>query len=206
MSGSLARVLTLWLANALLATADSRFLVPLDIGRGHRHIGWMSVNTDTSPPVLMTVRGLVMDPASNSPVVILENSESTAFLPIWIGVCEANSIALEIEGVETPRPMTHDLVQDLLATAGCTVDHIYIHTLDENVFIASIQLRDSSAATHQVDSRPSDAIALALRAKAEILVDPSVLERAVIGESSTEETLRSILEKMRPEDMGEYEM
>ncbi|MBD3855106.1 MAG: bifunctional nuclease family protein [Acidobacteria bacterium] len=166
----------------------------------------MSVNTDTSPPVLMTVRGLVMDPASNSPVVILENSESTAFLPIWIGVCEANSIALEIEGVETPRPMTHDLVQDLLATAGCSVDHIFIHTLDENVFIASIQLRDSSAATHQVDSRPSDAIALALRAKAEILVDPSVLERAVIGESSTEETLRSILEKMRPEDMGEYEM
>jgi hypothetical protein len=166
----------------------------------------MSEITDASPPVLMTVRGLVMDPASNSPVVILENSESTAFLPIWIGVCEANSIALELEGVETPRPMTHDLIQNLLSAAGCTVEHIYIHTLDDSVFIASIQFRDSSETTYQVDSRPSDAIALALRAKVDVLVDPSVLERAVIGESSTEETLRSILEKMRPEDMGEYEM
>ena len=154
----------------------------------------------------MTVRGLVMDPASNSPVVILENSESNAFLPIWIGVCEANSIALELEGVETPRPMTHDLIQNLLSTAGCEVDHIYIHSLDESVFIASIQVRDAAAITHQVDSRPSDAIALALRAKVDVLVDPSVLERAVLTESSVEETLLSILERMRPEDMGEYEM
>ena len=154
----------------------------------------------------MTVRGLVMDPASNSPVVILENSEGDAFLPIWIGVCEANSIALELEGVETPRPMTHDLIKNLLATAGCTVDHIFIHSLDDSVFIASIQLRDASAETHQVDSRPSDAIALALRAKADVLVDPSVLERAVMSETSVDETLRSILERMRPEDMGEYEM
>jgi bifunctional DNase/RNase len=166
----------------------------------------MSEISDSPSPVLMTVRGLVMDPASNSPVVILENSESNAFLPIWIGVCEANSIALELEGVETPRPMTHDLIQDLLATAGCTVDHIFIHSLDDSVFIASIQLRDASAATHQVDSRPSDAIALALRTKADVLVDPSVLERAVMTESSVEETLKSILERMRPEDMGEYEM
>jgi len=154
----------------------------------------------------MTVRGLVMDPTSNSPVVILENSESNAFLPIWIGVCEANSIALELEGVETPRPMTHDLIQNLLSTAGCEVDHIYIHSLDESVFIASIQVRDAAAITHQVDSRPSDAIALALRAKVDVLVDPSVLERAVLTESSVEETLLSILERMRPEDMGEYEM
>jgi bifunctional DNase/RNase len=166
----------------------------------------MSEAPDSSAPVLMTVRGLVMDPASNSPVVILENSEGDAFLPIWIGVCEANSIALELQGVETPRPMTHDLIKDLLATAGCTVDHIFIHSLDDSVFIASIQLRDASAATHQVDSRPSDAIALALRAKADVLVDPSVLERAQMTESSVEETLRSILERMRPEDMGEYEM
>ena len=166
----------------------------------------MSDLNPSASAVRMTVRGLVMDPTSNSPVVILENSESNAFLPIWIGVCEANSIALELEGVETPRPMTHDLIQNLLATAGCTVDHIFIHSLDDSVFIASIQLRDSSAATHQVDSRPSDAIALALRAKADVLVDPSVLERAVMTESSVEETLRSILERMRPEDMGEYEM
>ena len=166
----------------------------------------MSDTSDQQQPVLMTVRGLVMDPASNSPVVILENSERHALLPIWIGVCEANSIALSLEGVETPRPMTHDLIQDLLATAGCTVDHIFIHSLNDSVFIASIQLRDASSMTHQVDSRPSDAIALALRAKADVLVDPSVLERAVMTESSVEETLRTILERMRPEDMGDYEM
>jgi bifunctional DNase/RNase len=166
----------------------------------------MSDFNPSSSAVRMTVRGLVMDPTSNSPVVILENSESNAFLPIWIGVCEANSIALELEGVETPRPMTHDLIQSLLATAGCTVDHIYIHSLDDSVFIASIQLRDAAAATHQVDSRPSDAIALALRAKADVLVDAAVLESAVLSEASTEETIKSILERMRPEDMGEYEM
>jgi bifunctional DNase/RNase len=166
----------------------------------------MTENRDSKAAVTMTVRGLVMDPTSNSPVVILENAEGNAFLPIWIGVCEANSIALELEGVETPRPMTHDLIQSLLETAGCAVDHIYIHSLDDSVFIASIQLRDSEATIHQVDSRPSDAIALALRAKADVLVDPSVLERAVLTEASVEETLLSILERMRPEDMGEYEM
>jgi bifunctional DNase/RNase len=166
----------------------------------------MKDNGKTGTAVAMTVRGLVMDPTSNSPVVILENSEGNAFLPIWIGVCEANSIALELEGVETPRPMTHDLIQDLLETAGCVVDHIFIHSLDDSVFIASIQLRDAASATHQVDSRPSDAIALALRAKVDVLVDPSVLERAVLTESSVEETLLSILERLRPEDMGEYEM
>ena len=154
----------------------------------------------------MTVRGLVMDPTSNSPVVILENDDGKTFLPIWIGVCEANSIALELEGVDTPRPMTHDLIQNLIETTGHEVDHIFIHTLDDSVFIASIQLRDDQAATHQVDSRPSDAIALALRAKADVLVDPSVLERAVMSEATVDETIRSILEKMRPEDMGEYEM
>ena len=166
----------------------------------------MSEIENASSAVSMTVRGLVMDPASNSPVVILENPEGNAFLPIWIGVCEANSIALELEGVETPRPMTHDLIQSLLTSAGCEVEHIYIHSLDDSVFIASIQLRDATAATHQVDSRPSDAIALALRAKAQVLVDPSVLERAVLTESTVEETLLSILERMRPEDMGDYEM
>lgn len=147
-----------------------------------------------------------MDPSSNSPVVILQNPDGSAFLPIWIGVCEANSIAIELEGVESPRPMTHDLIRDLLESVGCVVDHVFIHTLDESIFIASIQIRDASAETHQVDSRPSDAIALALRAKADVLVDPSVLEMAVMTESNIEDTIRAVLEKMRPEDMGDYEM
>jgi bifunctional DNase/RNase len=156
--------------------------------------------------VEMTIRGLVMDPASNSPVVVLENAEGTAFLPIWIGVCEANSIALRLEEVETPRPMTHDLMRSLLETASCQVEHVFIHSLDDSVFRASIQLRDAVSATHQIDSRPSDAIALALRVDCKVLVDAVVLEQAVMNEASVEETIKSILERMRPEDMGEYEM
>ncbi len=110
---------------------------------GSRHSGEVSSHPDPSEAVKMTVRGLVMDPTSNSPVVILQNSDGTAFLPIWIGVCEANSIALVLEGVESPRPMTHDLVHNLLDTAGCAVEHIFIHSLDDSIFIASIQLRDA---------------------------------------------------------------
>ena len=156
--------------------------------------------------VEMKVKFLTFDSTSNGFVVLLMDLANKRGLPIWIGPFEANAIAMKLKKIGAQRPMTHDLIQNLLGSAGCSVDHIYIHTLDDNVFIASIQLRDSSATTHQVDSRPSDAIALALRAKADVLVDPTVLERAVIGEASTEETLRSILEKMRPEDMGEYEM
>ena len=166
----------------------------------------MSEAPDSSAPVLMTVRGLVMDPASNSPVVILENSEGDAFLPIWIGVCEANSIALVLEGVASPRPMTHDLIRSLIETAGCLVEHVYIHTLEDSVFKASIQLRDATSATHQVDSRPSDAIAIALRAEADLLVDQSVLEQALLTEASQDEAIRMMLEKLRPEDLGDYEM
>jgi bifunctional DNase/RNase len=161
---------------------------------------------DHSSAIKMTVRGLVMDPTSNSPVVVLQNDEGNTFLPIWIGVCEANSIALELEGVDPPRPMTHDLIRDLINCTGHAVDHVFIHTLDDSVFIASIQIRDAKEVVHHVDSRPSDAIAVALRTKADVLVDPSVLERAVMSEEDVEDTLRTILERMRPEDMGEYEM
>lgn len=147
-----------------------------------------------------------MDPTSNSPVVILADPDGGGFLPIWIGVCEANSIAIELEGLQTPRPMTHDLIRNLMNTAGCLVEHVFIHTLDESVFKASIQVRDAQSVVHQVDSRPSDAIALALRTKADVLVDPSVLEQAVMNEASEEDAIREILERMRPEDMGDYEM
>lgn len=161
---------------------------------------------DLSKAVKMTIRGLMMDPTSNSPVVILANPDSKSFLPIWIGVCEANSIAIELEGAETPRPMTHDLIRDLIQTAGCVVEHIFIHSLDDSIFKASIQIRDAQSVVHQVDSRPSDAIALAMRVEADVLVDPSVLEQAVMTEVFEEDALRAILEKMRPEDMGDYEM
>jgi len=166
----------------------------------------MTETSGSTPPVQMQVRALVLDPVSNMPVVVLENLESTAFLPIWIGVCEANAIALVLEGVTTPRPMTHDLIPSLLRATGYSVDRVDIHTLADSVFLASIRLVNASGETHQVDARPSDALAVALRTSSEIYVDPGVLERAVVTEGTEEDAIRLVLEKLRPEDMGEYEM
>jgi bifunctional DNase/RNase len=102
--------------------------------------------------------------------------------------------------------MTHDLLSGILATAQLSVDHIHIHSLTDNVFHAAIHLRHADGATHLVDARPSDALAIALRSKARVIVSPEVLERAVIEEGNRDEALRLILEKLRPEDMGQYEM
>lgn len=147
-----------------------------------------------------------MDPTSNTPVVILENPDGTLLLPIWIGVCEANSIAMELEGVAPPRPMTHDLLHNFVQTAGLEVAHVLIHTLEDSIYKACIQVRDSESGSFEVDSRPSDAIAIALRAKVDVLVDPEVLEHGIMNATTLEDTVRELLEKMRPEDMGKYEM
>jgi len=166
----------------------------------------MSEDLDRTDPVRMTVKALVMDPVSNMPVVILEQPEESSYLPIWIGVCEANSIALSLEGVTTPRPMTHDLIGALIQRLGYTIDHVYIHSLTDSVFIASIVLKDGDGSLTEIDSRPSDALAVALRVHAEVRVHPSVLEQAQVGGASEEDTLRMILERLRPQDLGEYEM
>ncbi len=166
----------------------------------------MTETVDRSDSVRMAVKALVMDPVSNMPVVILEQTDESSYLPIWIGVCEANSIALSLEGVTTPRPMTHDLIGSLIHSLGYTIDHVYIHSLTDSVFIASIVLRDGAGAITEVDSRPSDALAVALRVQAEVWVHPSVLEQARVGAATEEETLRMILERLRPQDLGEYEM
>jgi len=161
---------------------------------------------DDSGPVKMTVRALVVDPATNSPVVILGREEDNTYLPIWIGICEANAIAIKLEGVEVPRPMTHDLIGTLIRDFGFSLDHVLIHSLDESVFLASVHLSGSDGETREVDARPSDAIALALRANADVLVARSVFERAVVSEATREEAMLAVLEQMRPEDMGDYEM
>jgi hypothetical protein len=166
----------------------------------------MSTPAERQPPVRMTVRALVMDPVSNMPVVVLQDDAQTRFLPIWIGVCEANAISLVLEGVATPRPMTHDLMRGLLGATGFAVDHVLIHTLSESVFLASIHLVSSAGEVREVDARPSDALALALRTNAAVLVDPEVLTRAVVTEPDQDEAMRAILERLRPEDLGEYEM
>jgi bifunctional DNase/RNase len=166
----------------------------------------MSTSGQRREPIKMTVRALVMDPVSNMPVVILQDAEESSFLPIWIGVCEANAISLVLEGVETPRPMTHDLIRELLGATGFSVQHVYIHSLADSVFLASIHLVNAAGQSHDVDSRPSDALAVALRTSSDVLVDPDVLARAVVSDQNQEEAIRTILERLRPEDLGEYEM
>ena len=159
----------------------------------------------------MEVQGLMMDPSSKTPIVILREAGGEALLPIWIGLFEANAIATCLEGVEAPRPMTHDLLSDSLEAAGARVEKIVICDLSDSTFFASIYLEigiDGESVT--LDSRPSDAIALALRASAPIFVLDSVLEAAHLTvqetEASTEERLKKWLEEAAPDDLGDYKM
>jgi hypothetical protein len=163
-------------------------------------------DAESTEPVQVTIRALVVDPSTNSPVVILAKPDDNAYLPIWIGVCEANAIAIKLEGVASPRPMTHDLMGSILRDLGCSLDRIVIHSLDESVFHASLHVNGPGGEHHEIDARPSDAIALALRLEAGVYVDPNVLARAVVAEVSQEEALKAMLEELRPEDMGDYEM
>jgi bifunctional DNase/RNase len=155
------------------------------------------------------IKGLMLDPASNIPIVILRDTESQLFLPIWIGVFEANAIALRIEGVEPPRPMTHDLLRLVLEQLGATVEKIVISDLRESTFFALIHLRQGGQSV-AVDARPSDAIALALRTEAPIFVLRSVLEKAqaadLTGEASDEEKLKKWLEEISPDELGKWTM
>ena len=153
------------------------------------------------------VKGLMLDPSSNVPIVILRDIGSQLFLPIWIGVFEANAIALRIEGVEPPRPMTHDLLRLVLEQLGATVEKIVISDLRESTFFALIYLRRGGELI-SVDARPSDAIALALRTEAPIFVLRSVLEKAqaadLTAESSDEDKLKKWLEEISPDELGKW--
>jgi len=163
----------------------------------------------SSSEVRMEIKGLMLDPTSNVPIVILRDAASQLLLPIWIGVFEANAIALRLEGVETPRPMTHDLLRSTLEQLGATVREIVICDLKESTFFALIHVavRDQELA---IDSRPSDAIALALRSDAPIYALRHVLEKAraidLAGDPSDEERLKKWLEEIGPEDLGKYTM
>lgn len=154
----------------------------------------------------MRIRALVMDPVSSMPVIILERTGGGQLLPIWIGLCEANAIALRLEGVETPRPMTHDLIVSLLERLGQRLERVVVHTLSGNVFFAALHLASAGGERLEIDSRPSDAIAIAVRTGAPIFVTDAVLREAHAEAITDEETLRAILERLRPEDLGQYEM
>lgn len=161
------------------------------------------------PLVRMEIKGLLMDPVSNMPVVILRDADDGLFLPIWVGLFEANAIALEMEKIATPRPMTHDLLKNVLSELEAHVDRVVINALKDNTFFARIHLTRGDA-HWDIDSRPSDAIALALRSSAEIFVEQDVLDksktlRSEAGEPDPER-LKKWLEEVSPEDLGKYKM
>ena len=171
----------------------------------------MSANLEHPPTDLdVEIRGLILDPVSNTPIVILKKPDENLFLPIWIGVFEANAIALQLEGVQTPRPMTHDLLRSAVESLGGTVEAVLVHALVENTFHATITVRRGDGSTIELDARPSDAIALALRCGARIRVSPQVFSEAHAvdfreGEDE-EKRLRDWLESLTPEQLGKYKM
>jgi len=127
--------------------------------------------------VEMKVEGLTLDPLTNMPIIILKDLLSDKALPIWVGYFEANAIALEIEKINTPRPMTHDLLRSIITSLHAKVKHVLINDLKDNTFFAVISvIQNGSDMT--IDSRPSDAIALALRTKSPIFVEDKVIEAA----------------------------
>ena len=159
--------------------------------------------------VEMKIRGLMMDPVTNMPIVILKDAGSDTVLPIWVGIYEANAIALEIEKVTTPRPMTHDLIKNVLTGLDTQVHKVVVTELREDTFYAVIWL-EREGRIISVDSRPSDALALALRVDCPIFVEEEVLKNSkvssAISERNTNEQLRSWLEGLSDEDLGRYKM
>lgn len=159
-----------------------------------------------SEPVRMEVRGLMLDPASNHPIVILRDPESETFLPIWIGLFEANAIQLGLESSKSPRPRTHDLLASVLHSLGAEVVKVVVEDLKDQTFYAVIHV-DHGSSRVRIDARPSDAIALALRTDSPVFVVRSVLEKAQREDgTSDEERVKKLLEELGPEDLGEYEM
>ena len=162
----------------------------------------------------MSIKGLMMDPITNMPIVILHDPDGRRVLPIWVGVFEANAIALQIENVATPRPMTHDLLRTMIDELDARVTRIVINELRESTFYAQIRLiisRAGSESTLEVDARPSDAIALALRTEAPIFVSQDVLEQAQTltpeaGSEEHAEKTKEWFENLSPEDLGKYKM
>jgi bifunctional DNase/RNase len=155
------------------------------------------------------IKGLIMDPLTNSPIVILQSMEKNTLLPIWVGIFEANAIALQIERIDTPRPLTHDLIKNILLQLDASVDKIVVTDLQENTFYAVIHLRLNGDAI-TIDSRPSDAIALALRTDAPIYVTEEVIKNSrnisLEKENLDSEDIKKWLEGLNPEDLGKYKM
>lgn len=159
--------------------------------------------------VEVKIRGLMMDPVTNMPIVILKEANGQAILPIWVGVYEANAIALEIEHVVTPRPMTHDLLKNVLVGLDTHVRKVVVTAIKDDTFYAVIWIeRDNTLIS--VDSRPSDALALALRIDCPIFVEHEVLKSSKTQNNAQErinnEELKRWLDGINDEDLGRYRM
>jgi bifunctional DNase/RNase len=157
----------------------------------------------------MTIKGLMVDPVTNMPIIILRDEAGGRVLPIWVGIFEANAIALQIENITTPRPMTHDLLRNVIRDLNGTVQKIVVCDLRDNTFYALIYVAIGEDVT-AIDARPSDAIALALRASAPIFVEESVIDNAKTVDVGTEradaERLQKWLEGLDPDELGKYKM
>ena len=158
--------------------------------------------------VEMKVRGLALDPLSNMPIIILRDEEEKRSLPIWVGIFEANAIALELEKIATPRPMTHDLINEMLSELEISCAKVSVTELRENTFYASITLKMNGKEV-EIDSRPSDALALAVRTSAPIFAAESVIEESAIEfEHEVEDTeevvekFKDFLDNVTPEDFA----
>lgn len=151
------------------------------------------------------IRALMMDPNSGTPIIILKDVQSDTMLPIWVGAYEANAIALEIEKHAPPRPMTHDLLRNLIVELGVRVERVVVTSLRDNTFFAVIEMRNSDGDRLVLDSRPSDAIALALRADCPIFVDMEVIKAShnTLSTEDTEESEMSASEEEWPDVIGE---
>jgi bifunctional DNase/RNase len=159
--------------------------------------------------VEMKIRGLMMDPVTNMPIVVLKDAHGSSVLPVWVGIYEANAIALEIEKVQTPRPMTHDLLRNVLLGLNVRVQKVVVNDLRDDTFYALIWI-ERDGRIMSIDSRPSDALALALRVDCPIFVEDEVLKssRAAspVNEKTTSEELRRWLDNLSDEDLGRYKM
>jgi len=161
----------------------------------------------------MIISGVTVDPLTNSPIVILKESEGENTLPIWIGLLEATAIASELEGVKFSRPMTHDLLKNMLDRIGVTVDKIEVCDLKNNTYYAQIHMTHDGKVM-SIDARPSDAMALSLRMKAPIFVEEKVIEKSkqvdlkaeAEDKSAKGKEWQDVLEKLKPEDFGKYKM
>ena len=159
----------------------------------------------------MTIKGLMVDPITNMPIVILRDKDGQRVLPIWVGVFEANANALQIESVQTPRPMTHDLLKSVIDELGGRLERIVVSELKDNTFYATLRLRSQRGAL-TLDARPSDAIALALRSGARIFVEEAVIQSARSMEDLSRDTTEDVgrlqkwLENLSDDDLGKYKM